>query len=59
MTVYHVNATKTVFCWAEVEADTPEQALDAAADLPADAFDSDDSTATVDFNVTPAVEVVS
>jgi hypothetical protein len=44
--------------WATVDAVNPDEALAAARDLDTREWDYDTSTAELDFNVTPAVELV-
>lgn len=59
MTRYTVNATISMAAWIAVEADSEEEAMDEARSLSASHFDYDTSTADVEFNVEPAVEVES
>ena len=54
---YTVNATVSMAAWLTVEADTPEEALQDAHSAPARDFDYDTSTAEVEFNVLPEVEL--
>ena len=56
MTRYTVNATVSMAAWLDVEADTPEEALEEARASSASSFDYDTGTAEVEFNVEPAVE---
>lgn len=55
MNGYNVNATLTFNGWVYIEADSAEEALEAARDLKARDFDYDPD-GRVDFDVTPAVE---
>lgn len=49
----------TVAAWCEVEADSPEKAMEEAQHVDARDFDYDIATAEVEFNVTPATERVA
>ncbi len=55
MGLYEVNATVSMAAWVTLEADSETDALDKARELSAANYDTDTSTATLDFNVTPAV----
>lgn len=60
MTRYMVNATASFAAWVEVEADTPEDALEEARGLDfSSGWDFDPGTADFQFDVTPEVEVVT
>lgn len=59
MTRYSVNATLVASAWIEVEADSPEHAVQVAADYPTSAFEYDLGGADVEFNVSPAAEPVA
>ena len=56
MPFYSVNATVSMFGWVEVQADTPEEALELAREYNARDFEVDAGTAEVEFNVQPTVE---
>ena len=57
MTRYQVNATISFPAWIEVEADSPEEAIEEASNSSAGLFDYDATSPDLDFNVTPEVEV--
>ena len=57
MNYYTVNATMTVAAWLDVEATSEEAALEAADATPASQWEYDMTTAEIEFNVTPQVEV--
>jgi len=56
MPTYTVNASVTFAAWVDVEADSPEAAVEEAKGYSASSFEYDDSTGDIDFNVTPEVE---
>ncbi len=59
MTRYSVNATVSYLGWVYVEADSEEDAVDAARELRASEYEYDNMSGEVEFNVTPVVEVES
>ena len=56
MPSYSVNATLVVPAWLDVTADSPDAAEEIAANTSASDFEFDLHSATVEFNVSPAVE---
>ena len=53
---YTVNATIEMAAWITVDAWSPDAALAEAHSVDPSAFEYDTGTASVEFNVTPAVE---
>ena len=58
MSHYQVNASITYAAWIDVEADSPEAAVDEARGMPTSAFEYDAAVAEIEFNVIPEVELL-
>lgn len=54
---YTVNATKLVAAYTTVEADNEAGALEEAKQLSPSYWDTDEGTAEIEFDVSPAVEL--
>jgi hypothetical protein len=57
MSRYQVNGSVTFSAWVEVEAETPDEAIDEARNLDIrSGWEWDEGTAEIDLNVEPMVE---
>jgi hypothetical protein len=59
MPLYDVTATISMRAWIRVEADSPEEAIAEAEEHSPSDYDYDRGTAEIDFNITPAAELVT